>query len=186
MSTDSIENVQPGDKLFVEAAERSCISRVSRVTKTLVFMEDSTCFSRSGGYLARNSVNYARAYVRPVRPGDEERLAAERRHRELVDAVKKLSPCNLTDVQMERILEIADGETAYSDASAPQWIPVEERLPEDDRYFYLVADARMIPLGVDCAEYTCETKLFSRDGSVLHPTHWCAIPPRPEKVREKC
>lgn len=61
-------------------------------------------------------------------------------------------------------------------SSVTQWISVDERLPEDDRYFYLVADARMDPLGVDCAEYTCETKLFSRSGKILHPTHWCAIP----------
>lgn len=57
-----------------------------------------------------------------------------------------------------------------------QWVSVEERLPDDDRYFYLVADARLNPMGVDCAEYTCETKLFSRNGTVLHPTHWCPIP----------
>lgn len=67
-------------------------------------------------------------------------------------------------------------------AIASQWIPVDERLPEDDRYFYLVADARLDPLGIDCAEYTCETKLFSRNGKILHPTHWCAIPQfNPEK-----
>lgn len=63
-----------------------------------------------------------------------------------------------------------------------QWIPVDERLPEDDSYFYLVADVRLDPLGVDCAEYTCETKLFSRNGKVLHPTHWLPIPQlNPEK-----
>lgn len=63
-----------------------------------------------------------------------------------------------------------------------QWISVEERLPEDDRYFYFVADARLDPLGVDCAEYTCEYKLFSRNGKVLHPTHWLPIPQlNPEK-----
>lgn len=68
------------------------------------------------------------------------------------------------------------------DALASQWVSVEEWLPEDDRCFYLVADARMDPLGVDCAEYTCETKLFSRHGEILHPTHWCAIPQlNPEK-----
>lgn len=61
-------------------------------------------------------------------------------------------------------------------ALSHQWVSVEERLPEDDRYFYLVADARLNPMGVDCAEYTCETKLFSRNGAVLHPTHWCPIP----------
>lgn len=62
-------------------------------------------------------------------------------------------------------------------ALSHQWVSVEERLPEDDRYFYLVADVRLDPLGVDCAEYTCETKLFSRGGKILHPTHWCPIPP---------
>lgn len=63
-----------------------------------------------------------------------------------------------------------------------QWVSVEERLPEDDSYFSLVADARLDPLGVDCAEYTCETKLFSRGGKILHPTHWCVIPKlNPEK-----
>ena len=61
-------------------------------------------------------------------------------------------------------------------ALSHQWISVEERLPEDDRYFYFVADARLDPLGVDCAEYTCETKLFSRNGKILHPTHWMPIP----------
>lgn len=62
-------------------------------------------------------------------------------------------------------------------ALSHQWVSVEDALPEDDRYFYLVADARMDPLGVDCAEYTCETKRFSRGGKILHPTHWCPIPP---------
>lgn len=61
-------------------------------------------------------------------------------------------------------------------ALSNQWISVDERLPEDDRYFYFVADVRINPLGVDCAEYTCETKLFSRGGKILHPTHWCEIP----------
>ncbi len=56
------------------------------------------------------------------------------------------------------------------------WISVDERLPEDDSCFYFVADARLDPLVVDCAEYTTETKRFSRNGKVLHPTHWCEIP----------
>lgn len=43
-------------------------------------------------------------------------------------------------------------------ALSHQWVSVEERLPEDDSYFYLVADVRLEPLGIDCAEYTCETK----------------------------
>lgn len=67
-------------------------------------------------------------------------------------------------------------------ALSHQWVSVEERLPEDDSYFYLVADVRLEPLGIDCAEYTCETKLFSRGGKILHPAHWCPIPPpNPEK-----
>lgn len=70
---------------------------------------------------------------------------------------------------------VTDNDVEY--ALASQWISVDERLPEDDRYFYLVADARMDPLGVDCAEYTCEDKLFSRHGKILHPTHWLPIPP---------
>lgn len=61
-------------------------------------------------------------------------------------------------------------------ALSHQWVRVEERLPEDDRYFYLIADTRLDPLGIDCVEYTCETKLFSRNGKIVHPTHWCTIP----------
>lgn len=61
-------------------------------------------------------------------------------------------------------------------ALSHQWVSVEERLPDDDQCLYFVADARLNPMGVDCAEYTCETKLFSRNGTVLHPTHWCPIP----------
>lgn len=76
------------------------------------------------------------------------------------------------------IRDIAKSSYTYGaqDALASQWVSVEERLPEDDRYFYVVADVRLDPLGVDCAEYTCETKLFSRGGQILHPTHWLAIP----------
>lgn len=62
-------------------------------------------------------------------------------------------------------------------ARKTEWVSVNERLPEDERYFYLVADVRMNPLGVDCAEYTYETHVFSRNGQILHPTHWCPIPP---------
>ena len=74
--------------------------------------------------------------------------------------------------------DIAKSSYTYGaqDALSHQWVSVVERLPEDDRYFYFVADARLDPLGVDCAEYTCETKLFSRNGKVLHPTHWMPIP----------
>lgn len=73
----------------------------------------------------------------------------------------------------------ADG---ASFALSQRWVSVDERLPEDDRCFYFVADARLNPLGVDCAEYDCETKLFSRNGHILHPTHWCHIPQlTPEK-----
>ncbi len=76
--------------------------------------------------------------------------------------------------------KVADNDVEYIRKS--EWVSVEERLPEDDRYFYFVADARLDPLGVDCAEYTCETKLFSRNGKVLHPTHWMPIPQlNPEK-----
>lgn len=237
MSTDSIKNVRPGDMLFVEAAERSCISRVARVTKTLVFMEDGTCFSRSGGYLARNSGKHARAYVRPVRPGDEERLAAERRHRELVDAVKKLSPCNLTDAQMARILAIASGETtsrpgvdsdayvlkrqcarhnakreeevtmsdfdktqkawdaydmaqAYedgaADASASQWIPVEERLPEVYRTVLAYIDSDDFRESRLALAHWHGKDWHATDGHKIRPSHWMYIPPIPKKVRQKC
>lgn len=82
------------------------------------------------------------------------------------------------------IRDIAKSSYIYGaqDALASQWVSVEDALPEDDRYFYFVADARLDPLGVDCAEYTCETKLFSRGGKILHPTHWLAIPQlNPEK-----
>lgn len=72
-------------------------------------------------------------------------------------------------------------ETAYDDgaveALASQWRSVDEELPEDDSYFYFVADINKNPLAVDCAEYTCETKKFSRGGQILHPTHWMLIAP---------
>lgn len=70
--------------------------------------------------------------------------------------------------------------TAYlegaTEALASQWRSVEEELPEDDSYFYFVADVNKNPLAVDCAEYACETKKFSRGGQILHPTHWMHIP----------
>lgn len=85
-----------------------------------------------------------------------------------------------------QVWDAFDMEQSFKDgahfALSHQWVSVEERLPEDDSYFYLVADVRLAPLGVDCAEYSCETKLFSRGGKILHPTHWCPIPPlNPEK-----
>lgn len=61
-------------------------------------------------------------------------------------------------------------------AKKQPWISVNEQLPEDDSYFYFLADVRLDPIGVDCAEYNCETKLFSRNGNILHPTHWMHIP----------
>lgn len=61
-------------------------------------------------------------------------------------------------------------------ALSNQWVSVEERLPEDDRYFYLIADSRKNPLAIECVEYSCETQKFSRNGIFLRPTHWCAIP----------
>lgn len=177
MSTDSLENIRPGDMLFVEASERSRISRVERVTKTLIFMEDHACFSRKDGYLARNSAIYCRAYIRPVRPDDEERLAAERRHRELWERMKKLSPCDLTDEQMERILAIAGGEPI----PAPQWIPVEERLPEEYRTVLAYIDSDDFrELRIALAHWSGED-WYTR-GCHIRPSHWLPIPPlNPEK-----
>lgn len=67
----------------------------------------------------------------------------------------------------------SDGYTACEQS---MWRSVEEELPEDDSYFYFVADVNKNPLAVDCAEYACETKKFSRGGQILHPTHWMHIP----------
>lgn len=67
-----------------------------------------------------------------------------------------------------------DGYTACEQSM--MWRSVEEELPEDDSYFYFVADVNKNPLAVDCAEYACETKKFSRGGQILHPTHWMHIP----------
>lgn len=64
----------------------------------------------------------------------------------------------------------------HFDALASQWRSVEEELPSDDTYLYFVADVRKDPLGVDCAEYNCETQKFSRGDNILDPTHWMAIP----------
>lgn len=64
----------------------------------------------------------------------------------------------------------------YTACEQSMWRSVEEELPEDDSYFYFVADVNKNPLAVDCAEYTCETKKFSRGGQILHPTHWMQIP----------
>lgn len=64
----------------------------------------------------------------------------------------------------------------YTACEQSMWRSVEEELPEDDSYFYFVADVNKNPLAVDCAEYACETKKFSRGGQILHPTHWMHIP----------
>lgn len=64
----------------------------------------------------------------------------------------------------------------YTACEQSMWRSVEEELPEDDSYFYFVADVNKNPLAVDCAEYACETKKFSRGGQILHPTHWMRIP----------
>lgn len=70
--------------------------------------------------------------------------------------------------------KVFDNDIAFT--RKPQWISVEDELPEDDSYFYFVADVNKNPLAVDCAEYACETKKFSRGGQILHPTHWMHIP----------
>lgn len=74
----------------------------------------------------------------------------------------------------------------YTAAEQSMWRSVEKELPEDDSYFYFVADINKNSLAVDCAEYTCETKKFSRGGQILHPTHWMHIPTLiPETNTEK-
>lgn len=90
-------------------------------------------------------------------------------------------PCDIKDIQQM----IAEGYSAgATEALESQWVSVEDKLPEDDTRFYFVADASLNPLGVDCVEYTCETKKFSRYGKIIHPTHWMPIPEPPMKGGE--
>ena len=97
---------------------------------------------------------------------------------ELQDAIEELQTVvdGLT-AQTSMVFEKTEGRTVIK--FEPKWIPVTERLPEDevlcinDRQFYLVG----LLYCDDVGNYICET-----DGEIMYDvTHWMPLPQPPKE-----
>ena len=100
---------------------------------------------------------------------------------EAADAIEELQVVvdGLT-AQTNMVFEKTEGRTVIK--FEPKWIPVTERLPEDevlcinDRQFYLVGLLNCDDVG----NYICET-----DGEIMYGvTHWMPLPQPPESDGE--
>lgn len=96
---------------------------------------------------------------------------------ELVKALRDYPQCIYGRYADERDMldEAADAIEALS-ANVPQWIPVEERLPEEGRTVLAAFDDVVL-----IAFYGNYTWAEAATFSVFYPTHWMPLPEPPER-----
>lgn len=81
----------------------------------------------------------------------------------------------------ERIADhlLANGVTFAKDNNVPSWIPVTERLPEDECRCLVIDAAGDIEMDVYDGEGGFR---LDHQGALQHPSHWMPLPEAPKEV----